>query len=396
MEQNASIIPVNNDKFKSFMDEVIKIYFGNNYKENRNSRTSGNWHCKCCEHDGRHDCNVRCNYSNGYRPLYDHVTKRHENFEEVVKNKRNKAPVTFFKQASFTARNLYGHIDDVISNNKPFSSVNIASNRLYSNLNAISRTTLMKYIDAFSNAVCNKIKNELPEKFGLIFDGWKGKNHVFYVAIYALYEISGEKKQPLLTICTLVDESSHLAKSYIETIKSTLDWYGKSTNNVIFIVSDNCPTNKSIATNMKVPLIGCYSHKANLAIKRWLIANYENVIEKIRAIVIKLRTTLRVAKLRELLNDDFAMPLSDQQTRWSSIHDMVCRYIVLKDSIEELNDPEINQLLPNNAEFRNIQRLGKRLEYLNEFTKTLQSKDINMNEARTLFDELLSTESFGN
>eukprot|EP00644_Phytophthora_capsici_P010759 jgi/Phyca11/104645/e_gw1.9.920.1 len=52
--------------------------------------------------------------------------------------------------------------------------------------------------------------------------------------------------------------------------KNILDVYNKTEDMVGFLVGDNCSTNQSIATKMGVPLVGCASHRFNLAVGKYL------------------------------------------------------------------------------------------------------------------------------
>ena len=49
-----------------------------------------------------------------------------------------------------------------------------------------------------------------------------------------------------------------------------------------------------------VPMIGCASHRCNLAVKEYLISNnYENVIEKVNDLMKKCRTMKAAATIRK-------------------------------------------------------------------------------------------------
>jgi hypothetical protein len=68
-------------------------------------------------------------------------------------------------------------------------------------------------------------------------------------------------------------------------INRILDGYGKTRTNVICLVGDNCTVNQSIARTMEVPLIGCASHKFDLAIGRWIKGQPE-----LQEIIVKVRS----------------------------------------------------------------------------------------------------------
>ena len=46
--------------------------------------------------------------------------------------------------------------------------------------------------------------------------------------------------------------------------------YGKSCANIVCLVGDNCSVNQSMTRLLNVALLGCASHKFNLALQRWI------------------------------------------------------------------------------------------------------------------------------
>ena len=72
----------------------------------------------------------------------------------------------------------------------PFSFVERENSRRYSNLEDITRTTLMKYLEEIDEAVANIIKKEemLPSIFGLIVDRWSCFVGEHYFAEFAAVE----------------------------------------------------------------------------------------------------------------------------------------------------------------------------------------------------------------
>ena len=41
----------------------------------------------------------------------------------------------------------------------------------------------------------------MPSKFGIVLDGWTGKDKTYYVGIFAHYVAEGVFKRPLIAIC---------------------------------------------------------------------------------------------------------------------------------------------------------------------------------------------------
>jgi hypothetical protein len=142
----------------------------------------------------------------------------------------------------------------------------------------------------------NNIKKELPDKFALIFDGWSEHN-THYTAIFASYNIlNGTKiqtKNVLLSFSPYEDETDLSAEALKDHILSILQYYGKSMNNVVCMVADNCATNISAVVNhLRCFMIGCYSHKLNLVVSKLFQASHES-LDKCNALMTQLKTLKR-------------------------------------------------------------------------------------------------------
>ncbi len=79
-------------------------------------------------------------------------------------------------------------------------------------------------------------------------------------------------------------------------------------------VGDNCNVNRCMASLMKIPLIGCGSHKFNLAVKKWISnqPQLEGIIERVSAVMKKASTLKVSAQLRELMS---LRPVRENDTR---------------------------------------------------------------------------------
>ena len=55
----------------------------------------------------------------------------------------------------------------------------------------------------------------------------------------------------LLAFSPLLDETTLGANQHIELLNETLQLYGKSTDNVVALIADNCEVNKLIAEKLK-------------------------------------------------------------------------------------------------------------------------------------------------
>ena len=123
-------------------------------------------------------------------------------------------------------------------------------------LKPISSKKLKDSIHILTKKVEPIIAKMLPDKFGLIFDGWSAGGTNF-VAIFATFTYEGERKQFILSFSPLLGETSQDALQHLAFLESTLQIYGKYLSNVCCLIGDNCATNKAFLNSCGIPLIGC-------------------------------------------------------------------------------------------------------------------------------------------
>jgi hypothetical protein len=56
------------------------------------------------------------------------------------------------------------------------------------------------------------------------------------------------------------------AQDHLDHVEKVLESYGKTFDNIVCLVGDNCSVNQCMARILDGPLIGCASHKFNLAV----------------------------------------------------------------------------------------------------------------------------------
>jgi hypothetical protein len=105
-----------------------------------------------------------------------------------------------------------------------------------------------------------------------VFDGWRDAfNH--FVGLYACFPDPFDEtkaKTYLLAFAPLLDEQDLSSESYCDFVESTLEVYEKDWSAVVFVVGDNCSTNRKISRLIEKPMIGCASHWFNLAVKAYI------------------------------------------------------------------------------------------------------------------------------
>ena len=249
----------------------------------------------------------------------------------------------------------------------------------------------MKYFNAVHRLVKEEVSANLPERFGLIFNGWSAGTH-HYVGVFAVYPEGMEmkRKKVMLAMDTLLDETNQNAANHVEFLVDVLQSYNKSLENVLFICGDNCNTNKNIADRLHVPLIGCRSHIFNLAVNHFL-STFKDLVDKIDKLCGKLRNRNAADKLRQLGCTIEAV--SRNVTRWSSTYMMLKRYRELNKYINKTNFPELIDYLLTPLDVASLEGLLSIMEKLQTVTEALQRDNITLRNVQALFDatsELLS------
>lgn len=174
----------------------------------------------------------------------------------------------------------------------------------------------------------------------------------------------------------------------LKSITYVLSSYYKTWNDVTCVVGDNVSVNRSIANEVRVPLIECASQPLNLALCN-KISTEEELVHKIHQLMVKLRTLLLSAKLRVLTT---IRPNNRSITRWSSTYEMVQMHIRLREFFPLLNSIPIDTLPLPTPENRRVDCFLKQLATLNSVTKTLQYDTTTLSDVRALFDA--ATEEF--
>eukprot|EP00644_Phytophthora_capsici_P018320 jgi/Phyca11/131982/e_gw1.125.25.1 len=234
---------------------------------------------------------------------------------------------------------------------------------------------------ATAKAVEQRIASILPPCFGIKFDGWTCFLEQ-YVALFVVFWHEGELHKVLLAIAPL-DEADQTADSHCSFIRNILGIYSQSQSPLRFLVGDNCATNQLIATKLNIPLVGCASHRFNLATQKY-IAQYSELVETVGALMAALSSPNNRRELRR--HTDLA-PLRANATRWSSTYAMLERYVKIRDAIKHVD--AVFELLPKPAAHRRIKVLVENLKAFNSVCKKLQEDDLSMAAVRVLFDRMI-------
>ena len=341
----------------------------------------------------------------GWTNLANHAKSTHNDWKETVEAsivREGQGSMNKFVQRKVSGRawNVYRWLEWVIMDDHPFTFVEKPLTRKNSSLEDITRVTLLKYMHALGIEVENKIKRMLPTTFGLIVDGWTCASE-HYFAVFATWCRGTVVKEALL--CCGVqdeDEESNLdfsAESLGDYLFDELELLGYDFKAIEFISGDNTACNPKLARliglkiGKPVPLIGCASHKLNLAVQHYIRNTCQQLVDNLTELCRLLRTLKNASKLRKL---DLLCAILKNDTRWGSTFAMIDRYVHLSEHFGDCDFGEdVLRCIPNAIDHSKIVKLRQELEYFQSISMELQregSDQLDMHDVRVLFDDLIS------
>lgn len=182
-----------------------------------------------------------------------------------------------------------------------------------------------------------------------------------------------------------MDETTFTAENHKNFITATLDWYGLPVDRVVCLIGDNCTTNKATANLFNIPLLGCRSHRLNLAVEAYLAQNLSTEVELVGRLMSKLSTMKEAGRLRLSTH---LRPVKRNVTRWTGVMNMFLRLERLLPHIAE-SDPETAELIPTVAQKNKIRAHKRALADFKSVTAALQSSIATISESNALFSCLI-------
>ena len=119
----------------------------------------------------------------------------------------------------------------------------------------------------------------------------------------------------LLCMCPLDDETNSSGDNQIVTMERSLQDVGLTFNGIHFLVSDNTSVNPSISRKVNVPLVGCKSHILAIAVKNEFLGPFQELVQKVNTLCVKLRSCKFRGYLRQEGCD--VTPFVVNGVRWS-------------------------------------------------------------------------------
>ncbi len=136
-----------------------------------------------------------------------------------------------------------------------------------------------------------------------------------------------------------------------------------------------------------MPLLGCGSHKFNLAVRTWIKQQpyLLSIIGKKVASVMKKASTLKIAaKLGKLTAYS---TVCENDTRWLSTFQMLSRFFKLQQQLGVI--VELLELLPTHVEVNILSKGLRSLSKFNQITVMSHRDGISFVEVRQIFDAVL-------
>lgn len=136
----------------------------------------------------------------------------------------------------------------------------------------------------------------------------------------------GEYKELMLACAPLHCKENMSSVNHEYFLHHTLDVYSKTLDYMgCFLIGNKCPVNQEISSITGLPVIGCCSHKFNLAVERWI--SFQPHIPEASRILHDLSSEIRTVKSSEKLRDLTRLgPILSHETRWTGRFCMVRRF----------------------------------------------------------------------
>ncbi|KAE9215276.1 hypothetical protein PF004_g14804 [Phytophthora fragariae] len=333
----------------------------------------GHYRCNICEQTRKQAART------GYTNLMSHLQSVHPTHGEEYAEfqARNLATLEVFGFVDEVTSHMYDWLRWIVERNLPLSEVENTLTRQLVRMRPTSVSTLKTYMARVAARVGTIIAEEMGTCIGIMWDGWScGTRH--YVAVLVVYHGPNGPIERLIGLSPA--EDGQTADAQIEIMAAILEVYGKTTRMIKFVVGDNCVTNQALATKLGVPLVGCASHRFNLAMVKYL-TNSADLISQIRDLMTTLRLPNNAAQLA--LHTPLLAERSNA-TRWSSVWKMVDKYVRIRDAAKHV--AAVEDILPRGNAHRRIVGLHAKLKELHSVCEKLQHHKRTLGEVRALFD----------
>jgi hypothetical protein len=359
--------------------EIFKHFFNKDHSSSKEA-----YFCKC-----GHGPLVQ-NTKKGYVNLINHVISKHKNYENIIQDEKSGKDITsYFDNPDPFVQSVFGWISLIVHENRELTIVEKPLSREFSKLKPISYKTVSKFISLVTKEVEKRISKLLPEKIGLVIDGWSEAG-THFMAVFAVFPLM--EAPILLSFSPMLSEICFTAEAHSEYLENCLSFYGKTVNDVIFLVADNAHVNKKLAAMRNWNFIGCFAHSLNLAIKEIIESDeaLKDIIKKVSQIMTKVANSLiLMGRLRRLTH---LKPALANATRWSSTFQMLDRYYKIRSELTSVLQDNVDnaRLLLNVGEDILVEFYLRKFVKFNSIMLSLQSSSCSIKIASLYINGLLT------
>lgn len=241
-------------------------------------------------------CEGRYKASNGPTNLMNHLTKSHARTwegrmaEEMAKLRCIDDEFISVNRCTDSSRNQLDWLDLIVMNDLPLYYCENAQFRKHTKLHPTTVKTLMRSMRRMYRGLIVRIAEVLPTNFGLLHDGWSTGNGFHVLGVMATYysQANDCAESMLIGLNKLADPTNQNAANHRDSIHELMEKYNRTSQNVLFLVSDSASVNRSLSRLMGVPMVNCRCHFLSLAIKHF-VKPFKALLAKDHAVLVKIR-----------------------------------------------------------------------------------------------------------
>ena len=194
------------------------------------------------------------------------------------------------------------------------------------------------------------------------------------VGLYIVLPPKEPQAQPdtlLLAFAPSLDQTAFNAENHQKFLLATMMSYNLNVDNLVCLIGDNCSTNMATANRMKVPLLGCRSHRFNLVVEAYINQNLKTEVDLVTKLMSKLSTLKEAGRLRR---KTLLRPVRRNVTRWLGVINMFERFERLKSNIDTTPQSGLAEFMPSVLQKNNMDAHQKALNDFKAVTLTLMMK----------------------
>lgn len=234
------------------------------------------------------------------------------------------------------------------------------------------------------------MRKKLPERFEIFYDGWSGCG-MHFVGVYWTLPSDHERGYDKNFFPALRWSTRKLWCQWALQISSNnfRHFWNTRINFLVAVVSGNFTINLSIPCQISIPFIGFHSHWYNLAIQD-ILAEHHHVTRNVSLLMKRSSFKIRAAIHRHPTR---LRSQQCNQIRCNSFFKISKIFIELKAFANQVDDTEVQNLLPDEDETVGIKLLFEKLGDLYSVNIALKSESFAIFEAQNLFHAVITRHS---